>query len=169
MKTSYRITSDDVNMLMGILSVPTDMRGEVMRLSLDGRSRDSIIELFAQFIGMCVSVEENATEMVEDYLVMEGIKHPCSYLNMNTPSLFGALMGIGNTVEPTEGMCGGCAFRLGTKANQARITSIDAKDCSEDGDRFSCHEDLQDNGEPSRVCAGWAKKCAESGTFITVK
>ncbi|OWK35167.1 hypothetical protein FRUB_10009 [Fimbriiglobus ruber] len=96
---------------------------------------------------------ENNREMAELLLITEGGLSPDEAAKANLPTLFGALGGI----LLTEGVdqaktCGGCAFRLGTCANQSPSTTCDADWCSHPGEQdFMCHEDLDDQGNPIPV------------------
>lgn len=69
---------------------------------------------------------------------------------------------IAEGIAQDETLCGGCAFRLGTAANQSPITTIDADDCAHPGEQpFMCHETLDDNGNPQEACGGFAKARAK--------
>jgi hypothetical protein len=57
--------------------------------------------------------------------------------------------------EPPE-MCRSCAFRAGTVPNRCLPTVGDALKCVMEIEPFSCHEGLDDDGEPTRLCQGWA-------------
>jgi hypothetical protein len=56
-----------------------------------------------------------------------------------------------------EGLCEGCAFRIGTPANQSPITASDAQYCASPGEApFFCHADeTMDAGRPTKPCPGW--------------
>lgn len=52
-------------------------------------------------------------------------------------------------------MCAGCAFRPGAMSNQMAATLKDALDCLlNDDEDFCCHHGMED-GEPTRLCAGY--------------
>lgn len=54
-----------------------------------------------------------------------------------------------------DGMCPGCAFREGTRANRTDGTIIDVANCTLTGEPFYCHEGLKHGEKPNRVCRGW--------------
>lgn len=55
---------------------------------------------------------------------------------------------------PSAPRCDGCAFRLGTLANQSVATQMTALKCVIEGEPFYCHKGVGD-GEPKRLCAGY--------------
>jgi hypothetical protein len=154
----YTISQKDAEMLMGVIvpTMPHDIRVTILK-KLGPKSRAEMIELFAQFIGMCARIEENSREFLQLFAITELNVHFREAEKLQFPSMFGALNGIQNAVEPTPGMCSTCAYRLGSVANQCPITSQDADDAADGMFKFHCHHDLDDKGEPTRLCAGWAK------------
>lgn len=52
--------------------------------------------------------------------------------------------------------CKSCAFRRGTLPNGCLPTVMDALKCVADGTPFHCHQQFDDNGVPTDLCAGWA-------------
>lgn len=91
-------------------------------------------------------------------VLIEHGMHPYSAEKINLPSLFGAMNGVllAAKVDP-KGACHGCAYRLGTAANQSPCTSLDAEYTLQNLDPFMCHADLDDKGEPTRPCVGHRK------------
>lgn len=158
MKSSdYALTKEQVNELKGMTCLPHEFRVMLLKKFLEKHKPEDLVELFSQFIGMANSVEENTREFIELYLVTE-----CNHTDkiaamINLPTVFGALFGAEVAIKPTKGMCGTCAFRLGTFANQSPVTSHDAKWSSETDCKFMCHEDLDEHNEPTKPCAGYAK------------
>jgi len=55
-----------------------------------------------------------------------------------------------------DGMCRGCAFREGTRANRTDGTIIDIVECLRTGAQFMCHEGLAHGELPKVVCGGWS-------------
>lgn len=157
--TDYAISAEDAGELLGAVLLPADIRREVLRRYCRARGRAALTNLFAEFIGLANSVIANNREMVETVLTTEADWHPHTSEKVNLPTLFGALQGIclATSVDPAD-LCGGCAFRLGTPANQSPSTTSDADWCSHPGEtNFMCHEDLDDRGEPTRGCRGFAQ------------
>ena len=69
--------------------------------------------------------------------------HPQLAEKINLPTLFGALHGVVLAAGvKSDKTCGGCAFRLGTPANQSPITTGDADWYFHPGEGDClCHED----------------------------
>lgn len=157
MSVPYSISPTHADALMGIVALQADVRRVALDRLLGGRAE--VIDLFSEFIGLAKSVIENNREMAELVLITEGGLPPNQAEKINLPTLFGALNGVrlADGIDPA-GTCEGCAFRLGTCANQSPITTFDASDCREPGEPvFMCHEDLTEGGVPTRACAGFAK------------
>lgn len=55
-----------------------------------------------------------------------------------------------------EGMCAGCAFRLGTRANRTDDTIIQIVDAARSGVPFYCHAGLSYGEAATEICRGWA-------------
>jgi hypothetical protein len=157
--TDYQIDVSTARELMGIVLLPVDIRHEVLRQFRDKHGNGPLLDLFAQFIGLANSVIENNREMAELLLITEGGMDPQTAEKANLPTLFGALNGILLTEGvDQEKTCGGCAFRLGTCANQSPSTTCDADWCSNPGEEdFMCHEALDDQGNPKRKCTGFTQ------------
>nr|WP_139181169.1 hypothetical protein [Pseudomonas aeruginosa] len=121
------------------------------------RDPATMLDLFAQVLGMANAVAENCRAMVELILIERG-EHPHTAEQANLPTMFGALQGVvlAATVNP-RGTCAGCAYRLGTPANTSPVTTSDAIYCRQELSRFYCHADLDDQGNPVRTCVGHAK------------
>jgi hypothetical protein len=52
--------------------------------------------------------------------------------------------------------CKSCAFTAGTVPNGCLPTVMDALKCVVDGTPFHCHQQFDDRGVPTDLCAGWA-------------
>lgn len=124
----------------------------------------TMLDLFAQVLGMANAVAENCRAMVELILIERG-EHPHTAEQANLPTMFGALQGVvlAATVNP-RGTCAGCAYRLGTPANTSPVTTSDAIYCRQELSRFYCHADLDDQGNPVRTCVGHAKAMKQDAT-----
>jgi hypothetical protein len=57
--------------------------------------------------------------------------------------------------------CTTCAFRLGTIPNGCLSTIIDALECVVKREHFYCHSFKDDQGQNSRLCAGWLQATSE--------
>jgi hypothetical protein len=97
--------------------------------------------------------------MIETVFITEGNLHPHEAEKINLPTILGALQGreLAEGIEQDK-LCSGCAFRIGAAANQCLSTTSDAHYCVEDSDHFYCHINLDDKGEPTNACAGYAIK-----------
>lgn len=154
--TDYRISKSDANEIKGAVLLQSDLRRKVIEKYRREHGTAALVNLFAEFIGMANSVVANAREVLEMVLICEFQDHPHSAEKINLPTIFGALQGVGVAIEPRPGMCGGCAFRVGTPANQSPITSSDAEWARDGACNFSCHESLDESGEPTKLCVGFA-------------
>lgn len=157
MSQPYTITPAVAEILMGAVGLKDGVRREVLDKLLGDRA--AVLETFVQFIGLAQSVVENNREMIEIILITEGGLTDREAEKANLPTIFGALNGarLAWGIDPA-GLCHGCAFRSGSCANQSPITTTDAHDCSQPGeDNFMCHENLDDRGNPTKACAGFAK------------
>lgn len=158
----YHLTQQQADLLKGICLVPADLRLQALKLHGELVGLDRFADLFAQFIGMANSVVANNREMAELLLITEGGMHPHTAEKANLPTIFGALQGI----ELAEGVdlskvCAGCAYRLGTPANQSPSTTCDAGDVLQPGEPvFLCHEDLDGQAQPHKACGGYAQHMA---------
>lgn len=116
-------------------------------------------ELFVQFVRLAKSVQENTREAVDFVAITEFDMNPMSHETPNLPTLSGALHGyrLAAKVRP-ERLCDGCAYRLGSIANQSAITTDDADYCANERHHFLCHERVDARGQPYQACAGYAQQ-----------
>lgn len=157
--TSYALSLADASELAGLVLVDHDIRIQLLERYLNLHSVLELMNLFSQFVGMANSVVENGREMTEIILITEGGMWPNQAEKANLPTMFGACNGVklAAEIDPAK-TCPGCAFRLGTPANQSPCTTDDADWCGNPGaSAFMCHEDLDDKGEPTKGCAGFAQ------------
>lgn len=155
----YDLSLEDAEWLKGVVTVPASIRREVITQWVAEIGADRLPGIFAEFVALAASAIDNAREMVELVLITEGGMHPHTAEKVNLPTLFGALNGIAlaHGVDESK-LCGGCAFRLGTPANQSPCTTIDAETTIEPGEViFMCHEDVDARGQPTKACAGFAQ------------
>ena len=158
--TDYNLTAKQARELMGAVLLPAEIRRKVLALYARKHGQAALIDLFAQIIGLANSVVANTCDMVELELIVAGVMHPDRPdQGPNLPTLFGALSGVALAEGIDQApLCHGCAFRLGTPANQSPITTCDADWCSHPGEEpFYCHEDRDENDDPTRGCAGFAQ------------
>jgi hypothetical protein len=151
----YQLSDADAETLKGIVLLPDEFR----RRLLAKLPKADLVHLFSQMIGLANSVVANNREMIELEGIISGELHPDKAHEINLPTLFGALCGVAlaNAVDGNK-TCGGCAYRLGTPANQSPVTTCDADWCDKGGGHdFMCHEDLDDSGNPKHICRGYAQ------------
>lgn len=160
----YRISAADAHELAGAVLLPADLRRQVLEKMAAQRDPATMLDLFAQVLGMANAVAENCRAMVELILIEHG-EHPHTAEQANLPTMFGALQGVvlAATVNP-RGTCAGCAYRLGTPANTSPVTTSDAIYCRQELSRFYRHADLDDQGNPVRTCVGHAKAMKQDAT-----
>ncbi|MEE1917969.1 hypothetical protein V0R52_16395 [Pseudomonas asiatica] len=161
--TEYSMSPDDALLIAGIGQHGLDLRRIMVRQVLEQHGAERLVEMLAQFIGMANSVAANCAEMSDMVLIHECGVHPDKFESVNLPTIFGACQGvqIANKCDPA-GACHGCAYRLGSIANQSPITTSDAEFMAHDRKGFMCHADLGERGEPLRVCVGHAKAARAS-------
>jgi hypothetical protein len=150
----YSFSNADANELKGMVLLPLEFRVTLLNNYRKDRGTDALVKLFANFIGMANAVVNNSLESVFLLGVLNGLSDRDAE-KINTPSLFGALQGVelANKVDQAK-TCSGCAFRLGTLANQSPSTTTDAQWCTEGEDKFMCHEHMNEQGEPTVPCGG---------------
>jgi hypothetical protein len=156
--TKYNLTDAEAELVAALALIPADVRVDLLRRHADKHGAEAVLRLFAQVVGAANSVIANCREMAELHAVVSGIIHPERAHQLNMPTLAGAMAGVklANTVKP-KSLCEGCAYRLGTPANQSPPTVEDAGwsvDCNED---FLCHVRVDELERPSQVCAGHAQ------------
>ncbi|WP_449432295.1 hypothetical protein [Pseudomonas putida] len=161
--TEYSISPDDALLIAGMGQHDLVMRRIMAKAVLDQHGPERLVELLAQLIGMANSVAANCAEMSDTVLINECGVHPDKFDSVNLPTIFGACQGVqlAKKCDPT-GACHGCAYRLGSIANQSPITTGDAEFMGHDRKGFMCHADLDERGEPLRVCVGHAKAAQAS-------
>ncbi|WP_342649149.1 hypothetical protein [Pseudomonas sp. REB1044] len=161
--TEYSMTPDDALLVAGIGQHALAARRAMIQALLDQYGSEKLVEILAQFIGMANSVAANCAEMSDMVLIHECGVHPDKFSSVNLPTIFGACQGvqIASKCDPA-GACHGCAYRLGSIANQSPITTSDAEFMAHDRKGFMCHADLDEQGEPLRVCVGHAKAARAS-------
>lgn len=154
----YSMTPTDATDIAGIAQLDLAMRRLALSAYLERHGHERLVELLAQFIGMANSVVANCGEMSDQVLIAECGVHPDRFDSVNLPTIIGACQGvmIASKCDPA-GACHGCAYRLGSIANQSPITTCDAEYMAHDRKGFMCHAHLDEHNEPTKVCVGHAK------------
>lgn len=153
----YSMTPEHAKWLKGASLLDLELRREVLAKMLDEVGPAGLVEAFAQFIGLANSVVSNSHDFLELAAIVHGDMHPYQAEKINFPTIFGALMGVPLAEFGCDQACHGCAFRLGSAANQSPATTVDADWCGHPGEQpFMCHEDM-DKGEPTKICQGWLR------------
>lgn len=160
----YSMTPADATDLAAMVTLDLAGRREALGRYVQQQGAVRLVELFAQFIGMANSVAANCAEMSDMVLITECGVHPDKFTSVNLPTILGACQGVvlAGKCDPA-GACYGCAYRLGSIANQSPIATADADYMAHDQTGFLCHAYVDELGEPTRVCVGHAKanKCQE--------
>jgi hypothetical protein len=92
-------------------------------------------------------------EWLEVEAITSGAFHPHQAEQINTASMLGACIGARMAAQVAQvGLCGGCALRLGTMANQSLPTVTDVDWCEGKGE-FRCHM----HEDPKPACPGYAR------------
>lgn len=162
--TDYDLPPKAVEWLKGLCLLPGDIRLQGLQKAAKEHGRDEVIKWFAEFMGLANSVIANNRDAIEEFRIMPGEVHPERASNINLPTVLGAMLGIELACSSkARGRCGGCAFRIGSLANQSPTTTDDALYALEEDAKFWCHEDLDEHGNPTKLCPGWAEAKARSG------
>ncbi|PZS93756.1 hypothetical protein [Stenotrophomonas maltophilia] len=158
----HNIHPDLAKELRAIAAVPMDLRRPALRRLAAKIGNAAMVDLFGEFIGLANQVAFNACEQAKDLLVLQGHVWPHEAERINMPCILGALNGIALSASVAPGpLCGGCAFRAGTVANQCLPTTEDADYCSTPGERpFLCHEAVDEHGNAISACRGFAQRRA---------
>lgn len=155
--TSYALTVDQAEALRDAALLPADLRRKVLAKYLKQHGPLALLSMFVEFIGAANSIAENCQTWLGDFLIAEGVNaDPYIHEKVNSPCIAGAMHGVilSSKVDAAKA-CGGCAYRLGSIANQCLVTTTDAEYVVGDCD-FMCHEHLDAKGEPTRKCVGHA-------------
>ncbi|HEX8590717.1 hypothetical protein [Pseudomonas sp.] len=158
-KTDYDMTPQQASDLSGWAQMQLPDRVMMMTHYAATYGQAKLVELFAQFMGMACSVTENCKEMTDTVLVSEYDAHPDRVESINLPTIIGACQGVmlaGHCDDPA-GACYGCAYRIGSVANQSPDATSDAEYQLCDPRGFLCHAEVDDDGNPTKVCVGHAK------------
>lgn len=155
----YALSHAEASTLAGACSLPADLRMHVFEKYAQRHGVVALANLFAQFMGLANSVVANNRDALEIFAMVHCDFGPYQAEKLNLPTIFGACNGamLADGVDQ-DGLCGGCAFRVGTCANQSPVTTCDADWCGHPGEAsFFCHEELDERGAPTKACAGFAR------------
>lgn len=161
--TDYTMTPRQAEDIASLANLPLAGRVRGLTEYCEKHGVESLVELFAQFIGMASSVADNCRDMTDLVLISELGMHPDKFDSVNLPTILGACQGVALAAQcDPAGACEGCAYRLGSMANQSPMATSDAAYMSFDQKGFMCHAETDDRGNPTKVCVGHAKafKCA---------
>ncbi|MGN7495927.1 hypothetical protein [Pseudomonas lactis] len=154
----YEMSPQDAHALAQLVSSSSQDRVTFLEEHLSRHGTDNLVKLFVRFVECADSVITNCKSMAELLLITEGGVHPHVAEEINMPSLLGALNGVvlAANVDPA-GTCAGCAYRIGTAANQSLITTQDAAYVRDEHNVFFCHENVPEGSLPTQICIGHAK------------
>lgn len=156
MTQPYKLSPTQAAFLSGLVAMSPEERRDALFKFFPG-THPGLAEMVCEFIGLAASVPESCREMVELILITEGRMHPHSAEKVNLPTVLGALQGVALAAGVDQSkLCEGCAFRIGTPANQSPSTTEDAHYCLGENPHFMCHMELDSRGEPTKACAGYA-------------
>lgn len=156
----YAIAPADADFLRVVSVMPAAERAADLREYAASLGADALADLFAEFVGLSLSVVANQRAMIELLGITEADMHPHTAERINLPSIEGALAGVRLAASIDGGrLCEGCAYRLGSIANQCEPTVKDAVWARTERRRFNCHEDERTDrdGAPKRMCGGHAQ------------
>jgi hypothetical protein len=152
----YDLTKQEAATLGGLTMLPHNLRVDVLTRYAKQHGVDAVVAMFSRTIGMANSVIANNREAIEVFGICEGTLHPHNAHQINLPTLIGAIQGtqLSHRAKNARRMCHGCAYRLGSLANQSFVTTIDADFQRENQDEFWCHENTNQRGKPTKRCRG---------------
>lgn len=121
-----------------------------------------------QSLGMANSVVQNCQKAAELFVSKNTDVHPYITAQMNLPTMLGACMIASLNAKChllPSGACHGCAYRIGSVANQSESATDNAAYALIDRAGFMCHVELDNEDEPVRACEGasldgFEKTCA---------
>ncbi|WP_426237391.1 hypothetical protein [Pseudomonas sp. TWP3-2] len=161
--TDYTMTTQQAADVTALVGVPLAGRISLLTDYCNEHGSERLVELFAQFIGMANAVADNCRNMTDLVLIGELGMHPDRFDSLNLPTVLGACQGVVLAAQcDPAGACEGCAYRVGSMANQSPMATSDAAYMAFDQRGFMCHAETDDRGNPTKVCVGHAKafKCA---------
>lgn len=153
--TDYSPTPRQSDIILALSAMHHKKRIDLLEMVIAVDGAAFLADLLSHVVGMANSVAENCREWIELTEIIERGVHPHTAEKINLPTMEGAALGakIAFRVAQT-GLCGGCAARLGSVANQCEPTVIDVDYCEDKGG-FLCHVDgLDDRGELTQPCIG---------------
>lgn len=157
-ETEYALTPEQALSLAKVAQTHLAERRALLMSYAAAQGVDGLVDLFAQFVGLANSVAVNCREMTDLVLITEMGMNPDKFDSINLPTILGACQGVllAARCDPT-GACHGCAYRLGSIANQSPMATSEAAYMSFDQKGFMCHAVLDDEHNPTHVCVGHAK------------
>lgn len=157
-ETEYSMTPGQALLLSKAAKAPLKDRRAILESYAFTHGHEALLELFSQFVGMANSVAENCREMTDLVLITEMGMNPDRFDSINLPTITGACQGVmlAARCDPT-GACHGCAYRMGSIANQSPMATTEAAYMSFHQKGFMCHEELDDQLNGTKVCVGHAK------------
>lgn len=166
--TDYSMSVDDARLIAGMSQYDLETRRDMLGAVLVTEGPGRLVEMLAQLIGMANSVAENSKEITDSVLISEYGAHPERVEGINLPSIIGACQGVQLAAKcDPAGACYGCAYRLGSVANQSPIATSDAEYVAENARGFGCHAETDTHGNATKVCVGHAKAHQAQNKEIT--
>ena len=160
----YDLSVADAAVVQELANAGPDQRIILLRRYLAAFGPGSLVHLCAQVIGLANSVVANNREVIELAGIINGTLHPHTAHQINLPTISGAASGVALAAQATgaKGRCAGCAYRLGTAANQSPITTDDARYVVQDDKDFLCHMRHDRYGKLKSLCRGHAHVVAKA-------
>lgn len=156
---TYSPSSRQAEQIAALVSAGADERKALIDSMLAGGGAVAVASMLFHVIGMANSVAANCREWIATELIVKDLGHPDEVDRINTPSMLGAALGARKSAQVSQqGLCAGCALRLGSIANQSASTQADVDYVERGAGVFRCHlEGLDTRGVPTRACPGWAR------------
>lgn len=156
----YQLDVVDAVALKNMVAMSTDCRRQAIGTYLDTYGIAATLNLFVQSLGMANSVVQNCRKAAELFVSENTDVHPYIAAQISLPTMLGACMGASLNAKChllPSAACHGCAYRIGSIANQSESATDDAAYALIDRKGFMCHAELDNEGDPVRVCVGHAK------------
>jgi hypothetical protein len=154
----YNLSPEQAAFLSGLVAMSPAERRDTLVKFFPGTNPE-LVAMVCEFMALAASVPESCREMVELILITDGRMHPHTAEKVNLPTVLGALQGVELAAGVDQDrLCEGCAFRIGTPANQSPSTTEDAHYCLDENPHFMCHMEMDSRGEPTKACVGYAIK-----------
>ena len=155
MPKPYDLSLDELTTLAAAVA-NEPVRHELLNEFGQKHGADALAHMLGEYIALTLQVQEHARGFLEMFGIVDGQLTDREAEDLNVPTIAGALEGAHKAIHPAvPGMCKSCAYRLGSVPSQCLPTIQDAQYAIDNCAQFMCHETLDGDDEPTRMCAGF--------------